>query len=84
MNVKYGASLLSWIKPLWTNEAGLYAIEKTAEAGFDLIEILLPHTMNVDAVAVKKHLKKHNLQLVCSLNLNKEMHLPLHPKKRIV
>lgn len=81
IKVKFGASLLSWIKPMWTNEAGFYAIEKTAEAGFDLIEILLPHTMDIDTQAVKKHLKTHHLDVVCSLNLNQETHLPLHPKK---
>ena len=75
MNIKIGASLLSWITPNWTAEAGKYAIEQTAKAGFDLIEILLPNSMEIDAKAVKKQLKENHLDVVCSLNLPKEAHI---------
>jgi D-psicose/D-tagatose/L-ribulose 3-epimerase len=80
MNVKFGASLLSWITPVWSAEAGKYAIEKTAKAGFDLIEILLPPTMEFNAKEVKAQLKNNNLEAVCSLNLPKEAHIAFHPK----
>lgn len=41
--IKFGASILSWILPDWRAIEGEYAIKKTAAAGFDLLEILLPH-----------------------------------------
>lgn len=81
MNIKIGASLLSWITPNWTAEAGKYAIEQTAKAGFDLIEILLPNSMEIDAKAVKKQLKENHLDVVCSLNLPKEAHIAFYPKE---
>lgn len=68
MNVKFGASLLSWITPNWTPKAGKYAIEKTSIAGFDLIEILLPNAMEFDAIEVKKQLRNYQFDAVCSLN----------------
>ncbi|WP_312510147.1 sugar phosphate isomerase/epimerase family protein [Chryseobacterium culicis] len=80
MNIKLGASLLSWITPLWNAEAGKYAIEKTAQAGFDLIEILLPDSMDFDSAEVKKQLRKNDLEAVCSLNLPKEAHIAFYPK----
>ncbi|MFC0344122.1 sugar phosphate isomerase/epimerase family protein [Epilithonimonas hispanica] len=80
MNVKFGASLLSWITPVWTPEAGKYAIEKTAKAGFDLIEILLPTSMEFNSKEVKQQLKDNNLDVVCSLNLPKEAHIAFYPE----
>ena len=80
MNIKFGASLLSWITPVWKPEAGRYAIEKTANVGFDLIEILLPASMEFDSKEVKKQLKDNSLDVVCSLNLPKEAHIPFYPK----
>jgi len=80
MKVKFGASLLSWIIPNWTPEAGKYAIEKTANAGFDLIEILLPASMEFNAKEVKQQLKDHHLDVVCSLNLPKEAHIAFYPE----
>lgn len=80
MNIKFGASLLSWVTPVWTPEAGRYAIEKTARAGFDLIEILLPPSMEFNAKEVKRQLKDHRLEVVCSLNLPKEAHIAFYPE----
>ncbi|WP_294283889.1 sugar phosphate isomerase/epimerase family protein [uncultured Chryseobacterium sp.] len=80
MNIKFGASLLSWITPVWSPEAGKYAIEKTARAGFDLIEVLLPPSMEFDAQEVKKQLKDNKLEVVCSLNLPKEAHIAFYPE----
>ncbi|MFT3920310.1 sugar phosphate isomerase/epimerase family protein [Cloacibacterium sp.] len=81
MNIKIGASLLSWITPNWNAEAGKYAIEQTAKAGFDLIEILLPNSMEIDAKAIKKQLKENHLDVVCSLNLPKDAHIAFYPKE---
>lgn len=80
MNIKFGASLLSWVTPVWTPEAGRYAIEKTAQAGFDMIEILLPPSMDFNAGEVKQHLKNNQLEVVCSLNLPKEAHIAFYPE----
>ena len=65
---------------MWTPESGLYAIQQTAAAGFDLLEILLPPSMEFDAPTVKKQLKAHNLQATCALNLPPEAHIPTHPQ----
>lgn len=81
MKIKIGASLLSWMTPQWNAEAGKMAIEKTANAGFDLIEILLPPDMNIDTETVKNQLKQNNLEVVCSLNLPREAHIAFHPKE---
>ncbi|GAA4332230.1 sugar phosphate isomerase/epimerase [Mucilaginibacter gynuensis] len=81
MGVKFGASILSWIPPLWTAEGGLYAIEKTAAAGFDVLEILLPRAMDIDTRTVKAQLKQHGIEAICSLNLSAAHHIPFRPKE---
>ncbi|MEI7489742.1 MAG: sugar phosphate isomerase/epimerase family protein [Chryseobacterium sp.] len=55
-------------------------MEKTAKAGFDLIEILLPPSMEFNTREVKQQLKDNNLDVVCSLNLPKEAHVAFHPE----
>jgi len=80
MNVKLGASLLSWILPQWNAEAGKYAIEKTAAAGFDLIEILLPASMEINTKEVRCQLKENHLGVACSLNLPADAHIAFHPE----
>lgn len=81
MNPRFGATTLSWINPQWDDEAGLYAIRKAGKAGFDLIEILLPHCMQLDVKAVKAELKRQRLDAVCGLNLSPSTHIPFHPKE---
>ena len=81
MNPTFGASILSWIPPMWTPEGGLFAIQQASAAGFDLLEILLPPSMEFDAPTVKRQLKQHGLKATCSLNLPKEAHIPFYPKK---
>lgn len=81
MNPTFGTSLLSWITPQWTADAGRYAIQQTAATGFDLLEILLPPSMEFDAPTVKKQLKQYGIEAVCSLNLPKSAHIPFHPKE---
>ena len=41
MNPTFGASILSWIPPMWTPEAGLFAIQQASAAGFDLRLIII-------------------------------------------
>ena len=79
--VKFGASLLSWVLPEWNAKAGLYAIEKTAAAGFDVLEILLPPSMEIDTKTVRKQLKDNHITAVCSFNLPPDCHIPLYPEK---
>lgn len=81
MKIKFGASILSWIPPKWTAEGGLYAIQKTTAAGFDLIEILLPPSMDIDTKIVKNQLKAYNLDAVCTFNLPASYHIPFYPKE---
>ena len=83
MKIQYGASLLSWVLPQWNPEAGKFAIEQTAKHGFDIIEILLPGSMDFDVHTIKQQLKDNNLGVVCSLNLSKETHIPAHPEKAL-
>lgn len=83
MNPTFGASLLSWIPPVWTPEGGRYAIRQTAAAGFDLLEILLPPSLEFNANEVKEQLRQENLQATCSFNLPPEAHIPAHPKEAI-
>lgn len=80
-NIRIGASLLSWVHPSWNPESGLYAIQQTAKHGFDLIEILLPNSMNFDAHTVKKQLRDNKLGVTCGLNLSAEYHIPTYPKE---
>lgn len=80
--IKFGASMLSWITT-WNPEAGLYAIEKTAECGFDILEISLPASLNLDVTTVKKQLSSFNIEGRYSLILPKDFHLPLYPDKAL-
>jgi len=77
--VKFGASLLSWILPDWKAIEGAYAIQKTAAAGFDVLEILLPPSMNINTTVVRKQLKEHHIQAICSFNLPASCHIPFYP-----
>ena len=83
MNPTFGASILSWIPPMWTPEGGLFAIQQASAAGFDLLEILLPPSMEFDAPTVKRQLKQHGLKATCSLNLPQEAHIPFYPKEAL-
>ncbi|GAB3800687.1 sugar phosphate isomerase/epimerase [Spirosoma humi] len=80
MNIQFGASLLTWTLPAWTAERGKYAIEQSARAGFDLLEILLPADMQIDTATVKQQLQDHKLGVVCSLNLPSFAHIPFYPQ----
>lgn len=79
--IKFGASLLSWILPAWNPESGLYAIQKTATNGFDILEILLPSSLEIDTVTVSKQLKDNKISCICSFNLPADCHIPFYPDK---
>lgn len=83
IKAKVGASLLSFMCPPWNNKDGLLSIQKAAEAGFDLIEILLPDSRDIDVDSVKAELNKHKLDVVCGLNLSRNYHIPTHPQEAI-
>lgn len=70
--------MLSWITN-WTPENGHYAIQKTAECGFDLIEISLPAALDLQVGEIKKQLEQYQLECRCSIILPKAYHLPKYP-----
>ena len=76
----FGTSYLSFI-PNWTPEGGKYAIQKTTEYGFDMLEISLPSTLDFNTKEVKKQLREAGIKFRCSLNLPTDCHLPLYPEK---
>ncbi|MEO8254793.1 MAG: sugar phosphate isomerase/epimerase, partial [Flavobacterium sp.] len=76
----FGTSILSFIST-WTADGGAFAIKKTAEYGFDMLEINLPTSLEFDAKSVKKQLDQHEIVARCSLNLPKECHIPFYPEK---
>ena len=49
----FGTTYLSFI-PCWSEEGGLYAIQKTVEYGFDMLEMCLPASLKFDAKNSKK------------------------------
>jgi len=76
----FGTTILSFI-PGWSAEGGRFAIEKTAEYGFDMLEIILPASLDFDPVTVKKQLENHGIAGRCTLNLPADCHLPFYPEK---
>ncbi|MEJ7558184.1 MAG: sugar phosphate isomerase/epimerase family protein [Pedobacter sp.] len=81
--IKFGASILSWILPDWKAVEGEYAIKKTAAAGFDLLEILLPPSRKIETATVRKQLKENRIEAVCSFNLPANSHIPFYPDKAL-
>jgi D-psicose/D-tagatose/L-ribulose 3-epimerase len=78
----FGTTILSFI-PRWSPDGGRFAIEKTAEYGFDLLEILLPESLDFDAKTVKKQLDDSGIAGRCTLNLPADCHLPFYPEKAV-
>ena len=76
----FGTTILSFI-PGWSAEGGRYAIEKTAEYGFDMMEIILPASLDFDPISTKKQLDQHGIAGRCTLNLPADCHLPVYPEK---
>ncbi|QIH37621.1 sugar phosphate isomerase/epimerase [Flavobacterium sp. Sr18] len=76
----FGTTILSFI-PGWTAEGGRFAIEKTAEYGFDMLEIILPSSLDFDAKTTKKLLDDNRITGRCTLNLPANCHIPLYPEQ---
>lgn len=77
---KFGTSILSFI-PSWNADGGLYAIQQTANYGFDMLEISLPASLDFDAKTVKKQLDDHGIQGRLTLNMPAHCHLPFYPDR---
>lgn len=78
----FGTTILSFI-PGWSAEGGRFAIEKTAEYGFDMLEIILPASLEFDAKTVRKQLHDKGIAGRCTLNLPADCHLPSYPEKAV-
>ncbi|MDI6034352.1 sugar phosphate isomerase/epimerase family protein [Flavobacterium sp. LB2P84] len=76
----FGTTILSFI-PGWSAEGGRFAIEKTAEYGFDMLEIILPSSLDFDAKTTKKLLDDYRISGRCTLNLPANCHIPLYPEQ---
>ena len=76
----FGTTILSFI-PGWSAEGGRIAIEKTAAYGFDMLEIILPASLDFDPKATKKQLDHYGIAGRCTLNLPTDCHLPFYPEK---
>lgn len=78
----FGTTILSFI-PGWSAEGGRYAIEKTAEYGFDMLEIILPPSLDFDPKATKKQLDEFGISGRCTLNLPTNCHIPFYPEQAV-
>ena len=76
----FGTTILSFI-PRWSADGGRFAIEKTAEYGFDMLEIILPSSLDFDAKTTKKLLDDNRISGRCTLNLPANCHVPLYPEE---
>ena len=76
----FGTTILSFI-PRWSADGGRFAIEKTAEYGFDMLEIILPSSLDFDAKTTKKLLDDNRISGRCTLNLPANCHIPLYPEE---
>lgn len=76
----FGTTILSFI-PGWSTDGGRLAIEKTAEYGFDMLEIILPASLDFDPKTTKKLLDKHGILGRCTLNLPTSCHIPFYPEQ---
>ena len=78
----FGTTILSFI-PGWSAEGGRFAIEKTAEYGFDMLEIILPASLDFDAKTTKKQLDEKDILGRCTFNLPANCHIPLYPEQAV-
>jgi D-psicose/D-tagatose/L-ribulose 3-epimerase len=67
----------------WDNDIAVDTIQKTARAGFDMLEVPLLHPDEFDGLKTKRLLKENGLRAVGSLALPKEVHLPFYPEKAL-
>ncbi|MFV8326985.1 sugar phosphate isomerase/epimerase family protein [Flavobacterium sp. ZS1P14] len=79
----FGTTILSFI-PGWSAEGGRFAIEKTAEYGFDMLEIILPASLDFDAKTTKNQLDDKGILGRCTLNLPANCHIPSYPEQAVL
>lgn len=72
--------MLSWIGG-WSPERCTYALGQAKNIGFDLMEISLPTSLELDPIWLKKAFRDHGLEVRFTLILPKDCHLPCYPKK---
>jgi len=77
--VKFGVHSFVWVGE-WDTDNGNYAIQKSGEAGYDIIEIPMLKPEEFDASSHKAALKKAGLEPTCSLALPAAVHMPRHPE----
>nr|WP_315209845.1 sugar phosphate isomerase/epimerase family protein [uncultured Flavobacterium sp.] len=76
----FGTTILSFI-PGWSADGGRFAIENTAEYGFDMLEIILPSSLDFDPKITKNLLDDNRISGRCTLNLPANCHIPLYPEE---
>ncbi|MBO0829384.1 MAG: sugar phosphate isomerase/epimerase [Streptosporangiales bacterium] len=65
---KLGIHALVWVGG-WSQPEARHAVEQTASAGYDLIEIPVLSPASVDAAMTRELLEEHGLEATCSLGL---------------
>lgn len=65
---KLGIHALVWVGG-WSEPEARHAVEQTASAGYDLIEIPVLDPASVDAAMTRELLEEHGLEATCSLGL---------------
>ena len=78
----FGTTILSFI-PGWSADGGRFAIKKTSEYGFDMLEIILPASLDFDPATVKRQLDEHDITGRCTLNLPATCHVSFYPENAI-
>jgi D-psicose/D-tagatose/L-ribulose 3-epimerase len=76
--VKFGAHSFLWID-VWTTEKGNFAINKAAQAGFEVVEIPLLRPNEFEGEVHKQVLRDSGIEVVASLALPAELHMPENP-----
>lgn len=79
---QFGVHAFTWDGE-WNNAVAEDVIRRTAEAGFDLLEIPLLRPTEFDAPKIKQLLARHHLRGVVSLALPKSAHLPFYPERAL-
>lgn len=77
---RFGAHAFVWI-PEWTTETGNYTIREAAKHGFDFLEIPLLEPETFDAESHLQVIEEVGIDVVASLVLPKEAHMPTQPEK---
>ena len=77
---KIGSHAFVWV-PDWTTESGNYVISEAGKLGFDFLEIPLLKPAEFDVAAHKQAIKDAGIEVVASLVLPRDAHMPDEPQK---